>query len=261
MSSSTNSRLNRSEFMNQEEPVLTKKQRKARSNLISKNLNFNLPIKLDQNNFVYWKAQILPIVRAFDLDEFLFGPVRRPQKYVETKDEETGETVKTINDDFLTWKKIDQLLVDDILITGSSSTLIKHTISQLHSTFVLKTFGSVNYFLGFEAYRNSTGLYLMQTKYIMDLLKKNSMLDSKPCSTPMSSGSKLTKLDGDSFDNPTAYRSTIGALQYLCCTRHDISYTGVFYLWQFSRARSSGSKVGKLFHKQCNNFNYGRKMN
>ena len=109
------SRMNRSLLMSQGEPTLTKKQCEARSNLISKNLNFNLPIKLDQNNFTYWKAQILPIVRAFDLEEFLFGPVTSPQKYVEIIYEETGKKIKAINDEFLTWKKIDQLLRLDSL--------------------------------------------------------------------------------------------------------------------------------------------------
>ena len=123
MSFSASSQLNMSEFLRQEEPALTKKQREARSNFISKNLNFNLPIKLDQKNFIYWKAQILPIVRAFDLEEFLFGPVTSPQKYVEVTDEQTGKKIKEISDDFLTWKKIDQLLVGWILSTLSESIL------------------------------------------------------------------------------------------------------------------------------------------
>ncbi|KAK2665307.1 hypothetical protein Ddye_003881 [Dipteronia dyeriana] len=70
-------------------PTLTKKQRETRSQLIAKNLNFSLPIKLDQNNFIYWKAQILPVVRAFDIEEFLFTPAQSPKKCVEIEDEDT----------------------------------------------------------------------------------------------------------------------------------------------------------------------------
>ena len=110
-------------------PVLTKKQREARSSLIAKNLNFSLPIKLNQNNFTFWKAQIMPIVRAFDLEEFLVGPVKCPQKYVEERDEETGETIQSISDDYLTWKKIDQLLVGWIFSTLSESMLAQVTQS------------------------------------------------------------------------------------------------------------------------------------
>ena len=48
---------------------------------------------------------------------------------------------------------------DDILITGENSTLIQQVIIDLNKHFALKTLGEVNYFLGFEAFRNSTGLY------------------------------------------------------------------------------------------------------
>jgi hypothetical protein len=49
--------------------------------------------------------------------------------------------------------------VDDILITGNDPTLIQQTITTLNSTFALKSLGSVNYFLGFEASRSSAGLF------------------------------------------------------------------------------------------------------
>ena len=84
------------------------------------------------------------------------------------------------------------MYVDDILITGNNSNLIHQLISQLHSTFALKALGSVDYFLGFEVFRNSSGLYLTQSKYIGDLLRKNSMADCKPCDTPIGAGVKLT---------------------------------------------------------------------
>ena len=69
--------------------------------------------------------------------------------------------------------------VDDILITGSNESHIKTTISALNSKFALKDLGAVNYFLGFEAYRDASGIYLTQTKYIHDLLSRTSMLNSK----------------------------------------------------------------------------------
>ncbi|TXG59477.1 hypothetical protein EZV62_014050 [Acer yangbiense] len=114
--------MNRSQFMSQDEPTLTKKQRENRSNLISKNLNFCLPIKLNQNNFVYWKAQILPIVRAFDLEELLFGPVISPKKYIEIKDEETDSMIKAISDDCLTWPK--QFASTNLDLTNVSANIL-----------------------------------------------------------------------------------------------------------------------------------------
>ncbi|KAL5819398.1 hypothetical protein ACOSQ4_023240 [Xanthoceras sorbifolium] len=84
--------------------------------------------------------------------------------------------------------------------------------------------GQVSYFLGFEAFRNSSGIYLTQTKYVHDLLLKTNMLNSKPCSTPICSNVKLSAASGAIFGEPSLYRSVIGALQYLTYTRPDISF-------------------------------------
>ncbi|KAL5788367.1 hypothetical protein ACOSP7_005316 [Xanthoceras sorbifolium] len=104
-------------------PRLTKKQRENQSQLISKNLNFNLPIKLDDNNFIYWKTQILPVVRAYDLEDFIFGSTTCPAKFVMEIDEESGTAIQRYNDDYLAWKKIDQLLVSWLMSTLSESIL------------------------------------------------------------------------------------------------------------------------------------------
>ncbi|KAL5784152.1 hypothetical protein ACOSQ2_006544 [Xanthoceras sorbifolium] len=104
-------------------PKLTKKQRENQSQLISKNLNFNLPIKLDDDNFIYWKTQILPVVRAFDLEDFIFEATTCPVKFVLAVDEKSGEQVQTYNDDYLAWKKVDQLLVSWLMSTLSPSIL------------------------------------------------------------------------------------------------------------------------------------------
>ena len=114
--------------------------------------------------------------------------------------------------------------VDDILITGEDSKQISKLIADLDSQFSLKTLGSVSYFLGIEAYRNSTGLVLTQTKYLFDLLAKTKMLAAKACSSPMCSSKKLCNHDSKMFEQPTLYRSTIGALQYLTLTRPDIAF-------------------------------------
>ncbi|XP_057803015.1 secreted RxLR effector protein 161-like [Salvia miltiorrhiza] len=51
------------------------------------------------------------------------------------------------------------------------------------------------------------------------------MVDCKPCATPMTPATKLSKEGGVLFDDPTMYRSTVGALQYLTITRPDIAYS------------------------------------
>lgn len=81
----------------------------------------------------------------------------------------------------------------------------------------------MHYFLGFEAHRNKSGIYLTQSKYALDLLKKADMQDCKSCDTPMNYVVSLTN-EGDSFENPSLYHTIIGSLQFLTYTRSDISF-------------------------------------
>ena len=78
--------------------------------------------------------------------------------------------------------------VDDILVTGSDSSTLKAYIHDLDTYFALKTLGSVNYFLGFEAFRDKIGMYLTQSKYAVNLLHKAGIQDCKPCDTPVNLG-------------------------------------------------------------------------
>ena len=48
---------------------------------------------------------------------------------------------------------------------------------------------------------------------------------AKAIFTPMVSRLKLSKHGSDKFDNPSLYRSVVGALQYATVTRPEISYS------------------------------------
>jgi hypothetical protein len=110
--------------------------------------------------------------------------------------------------------------VDDIILTGSSISVMGDLIRSLSLTLPIKDLGSLNFFLGVEVHWSSTGLYLSQQRYIVDILKRTNMELAKPISSPMSTAAPLSKLDGISMADPTIYHSTVGALQYLSITRH-----------------------------------------
>lgn len=112
--------------------------------------------------------------------------------------------------------------VDDILVTGLNSQACKDTISQLSSLFPIKDLGPLHYFLGIEFKRSSYGIFISQTKYILDLLKKANMDGAKPCITSLNTSS----LDHNSpfLHDPIEYRSLVGGLQYLTCSRPDLSF-------------------------------------
>lgn len=63
--------------------------------------------------------------------------------------------------------------------------------------------GKLDYFLGIEVkHLENRSLLLTQRKYICDLLCKVHMEGCKPISSPMISGSKLSKLSGSPFEGP-----------------------------------------------------------
>ncbi|KAL5824860.1 hypothetical protein ACOSQ3_020923 [Xanthoceras sorbifolium] len=50
--------------------------------MIAKSLNFNFPIKLTRDNYVYWKTLVLPSIRALELEGFITGEMLCPNKFV-----------------------------------------------------------------------------------------------------------------------------------------------------------------------------------
>ena len=75
--------------------------------------------------------------------------------------------------------------VDDLIITGSDPSLFDTIIQQLDSKFPTKDLRPLSYFYGVEVLATSSGLLISQQKYVIDLLSKHNMLNSKPVSTSL----------------------------------------------------------------------------
>lgn len=114
--------------------------------------------------------------------------------------------------------------VDDIIMTGSCSVTLNNIIVSLHSEFLLKDLGKLEYFLGMEAVHTKSGLLLTQQKYITDLLQKANMLDCRGISTPAATKTPVS-IASHQFTDPTLYRSIVGGLQYLSLTRPEVCYS------------------------------------
>uniref|UniRef100_A0A2N9GB17 Reverse transcriptase Ty1/copia-type domain-containing protein n=1 Tax=Fagus sylvatica TaxID=28930 RepID=A0A2N9GB17_FAGSY len=116
------------------------------------------------------------------------------------------------------------IYVNDIILTGSSSSLLHSFIRVLSQQFAMKDLSELHYFLGIEAKCTSTELHLCQSKYALSLLSRTSMLEAKPCSTLVLAGSKLSLHDGDTLSDPSLYRQIVNSFQYLTMTCPDITY-------------------------------------
>ncbi|GKA50827.1 retrovirus-related pol polyprotein from transposon TNT 1-94 [Tanacetum coccineum] len=85
--------------------------------------------------------------------------------------------------------------------------------------------GELNFFLGLQIKQMENGIFINQSKYIKEMLKKFGLEDSKPMKTFMSSDTKLTKYEECESVDSTKYRRMIGSLLYLTASRPDIMFS------------------------------------
>ena len=92
----------------------------------------------------------------------------------------------------------------------------------MNKEFEMSMFGEIKFFVGLQIQQRKNGIYITQSKYIKEILKKFGMDDSKLVGTPICTGLKLTKDDDSKEVDQTLYRSMIGKLQYVVHTRPHI---------------------------------------
>lgn len=114
--------------------------------------------------------------------------------------------------------------VDDIILTCNNDTTIDHVVKSLSSTFALQDMGPLSYFLGIEVKSNGLDVILSHKKYILEILTKVVLSQSKPISSPCSTTAPLTLGDSLIFGHPFRYRQVVGVLQYLTLTRPNITF-------------------------------------
>ena len=115
------------------------------------------------------------------------------------------------------------LYVDDLIFLGSNDQMIEEFKSTMTREFEMTDLGLMRFFLGLEVRQEETGIFISQEKYAKEILKRYKMESCNPASTSMEPGTKLSKFDGGERVEAGKYRSLVGSLRYLTCTRPDIS--------------------------------------
>ena len=84
--------------------------------------------------------------------------------------------------------------------------------------------GFMSYYLGIEVKKDIGGIFVSQEGYAREILKKFKMDNSKPINTPVECRAKLSKYDEGERIDPTCFKSLVGSLHYVTCTRPNILY-------------------------------------
>ncbi|KAL5578552.1 hypothetical protein UlMin_020251 [Ulmus minor] len=118
-----------------------------------------------------------------------------------------------------------QIYVDDIIFGSTCELKVKEFIDIMSSEFEMSMVGELNYFLGLQVKQKDDGMFITQSKYAKNLVKKFGLENAKIYNTPMSTTVKISKDDRGISVDSKLYRSMIGSLLYLTASRPDLCFS------------------------------------
>lgn len=140
---------------------------------------------------------------VYRLKKALYGLKQAPRAWYSRLDNYLRQQgyKKDNNDNNLYFKEendsliIVEIYVDDIIFGSDDDKLSKQFVECMQKEFEMSMLGEMKFFLGLQINQSDKGIFISQTKYINEMLKKFQMDDSKPVGTPMVTGCKLRKFD------------------------------------------------------------------
>ncbi|GJW73620.1 hypothetical protein Tco_0132990 [Tanacetum coccineum] len=84
--------------------------------------------------------------------------------------------------------------------------------------------GKISFFLGLQIFQNPIGIFINQSKYALESLKKYGFDSCDPVDTPVVEKSKLDEDKKGKSVDPSHYRGMIGTLLYLTASRPDLQF-------------------------------------
>nr|GEW45462.1 copia protein [Tanacetum cinerariifolium] len=117
-----------------------------------------------------------------------------------------------------------QIYVDDIIFASSTLELCDLFANLMCSKFKMLMMGKISFFLGLQILQSPRGIFINQSKYALESLKKYGFESRDPLDTPMVEKSKLDEdKEGNAVD-PSHYHGMIGTLLYLIASRPDLQF-------------------------------------
>ncbi|GKC87783.1 retrovirus-related pol polyprotein from transposon TNT 1-94 [Tanacetum coccineum] len=139
------------------------------------------------------------------------------------------EAIRAVDPALFTWKAghdllLVQIYVDDIIFASTNTAMCNEFADLMTTKFKMSMMGQMSFFLGLQISQKPRGIFLNQSKYAYEIIKKYGLLTSDSVDTPMVEKNKLDEdLQGTPVD-ATLYRGMIGSLMYLTSSRPDLIY-------------------------------------
>nr|GEX30819.1 retrovirus-related Pol polyprotein from transposon TNT 1-94 [Tanacetum cinerariifolium] len=128
-----------------------------------------------------------------------------------------------------------QIYVDDIIFAASTPELCEIFAKIMFLKFKMSMMGKILFFLGLQISQSPRGIFINQSKYALESLKKYGFKSCDPVNTPMVEKSKLDEdKEGKSVD-PSHYRGMIGTIPYLTASRPDLQFAICMCAWYQTR--------------------------
>nr|GFC11116.1 uncharacterized mitochondrial protein AtMg00810-like [Tanacetum cinerariifolium] len=169
---------------------------------------------------------------VYALDKALYGLKQAPRAWYDVLSQfliERSFQKGTIDTTLFIKKKgkhimLIQIYVDDIIFGSTNPKYCTKFSDLMDKRFKMSIMGEMKFFLGLQVNQFSNRIFINQSKYILDILKRFGMENYDTVPTLMVEQAKL-KLDlvGKPFDH-TDYRSMIGSLTYVTLSRRDIMF-------------------------------------
>nr|GEX01195.1 putative ribonuclease H-like domain-containing protein [Tanacetum cinerariifolium] len=112
--------------------------------------------------------------------------------------------------------------VDDIIFGYAHPMYTQLFFDLMKSRFKMSMMGEMTFFLSIQVNQSPCGIFINQSNYVLEILKKYGMKSRDPIGTPMEIKDKLNLDQNGTPVDAMKYRSMIGALMYLTSSRPDI---------------------------------------
>ena len=91
--------------------------------------------------------------------------------------------------------------------------------------FEMSLMGGLSYMLGLQIKQLNGGIFINQSKYARELIKRFGMESAKACITPMAQNVKVDMDENGKKIDERQYRCMIGSLLYITASRPDIMFS------------------------------------